>query len=662
MLLSEGNSPVLVFTETRGEASRLANEYSRNCSRSSAGLHIAEQLELFSEPTESSEQLKQNAEKNVAFHTADLTPQERAVIENGFLDSKFEVCFATSTLAAGVNFPFKAVLFPKLSYEYRQNERNISVGDYRNMSGRAGRLGMHDVGLSILLPKNGVELTHANKLVLPENDNVNSQLVSLSMSRSVLMLIASGIVNQFSALNTYFENTYYWYQTLESNPHKLASIIDSAKYAIEWLLEMGLVEQQGETLLATPLGKAASISGLLPTTVVAFVKLVNSKNEELENNFDSFIVGLLYWVCCSDEYQGDVPSRFLGYPTEKTMGSTSYLQGYQLLKPLDRTNNQLNQCVHALCLYIQGEAERKIRHMSGISSGAVHRLAIDVAWILDGLHRISCVADVGCSQQFSNKVAMLSRRVRWGAPAEVLDIIRVAERHGVPGFGRQRAMALFSNGLTTFDEIIDFAKDKLVGILRNENRTNSLLNAVSNIMGFGPNRLGNAHIKIAKELGIEQIVKDCNEKIGTDYEDAILAFLKEETNWIVQKIDEHKRQNVPDILITLGDMDVLIECKTCTKKSALINKEESWAILQKAADFDNKMRRVTLGKPAFDEHSKTKAQAATDITLVEHHIFMEGLLRVLSGTVSAKNFLQWLGTPGVSEIERLEGKATYSLP
>ena len=138
--------------------------------------------------------------------------------------------------------------------------------------------------------------------------------------------------------------------------------------------------------------------------------------------------------------------------------------------------------------------------------------------------------------------------------------------------------------------------------------------------------------------------------------------MKEETNWIVQKIDEHKRQNVPDILITLGDMDVLIECKTCTKKSALINKEESWAILQKAADFDNKMRRVTLGKPAFDEHSKTKAQAATDITLVEHHIFMEGLLRVLSGTVSAKNFLQWLGTPGVSEIERLEGKATYSLP
>jgi helicase len=133
-LLKSNHGPILVFTESRKEATGFANEYGRNCSRSADGLHIAEQLELFSEPTESSEQLRQNAEKNIAFHTADLTPQERAVIEKGFLDSRFEVCFATSTLAAGVNFPFKTVLFPKLTYQWRPEERHISVGDYRNMS------------------------------------------------------------------------------------------------------------------------------------------------------------------------------------------------------------------------------------------------------------------------------------------------------------------------------------------------------------------------------------------------------------------------------------------------------------------------------------------------------------------------------------------------
>jgi hypothetical protein len=43
-----------------------------------------------------------NAERRVAFHTADLSPQERQVLESGFSGSKFEVCFATTTLAANI--------------------------------------------------------------------------------------------------------------------------------------------------------------------------------------------------------------------------------------------------------------------------------------------------------------------------------------------------------------------------------------------------------------------------------------------------------------------------------------------------------------------------------------------------------------------------------
>lgn len=658
-LLKYNYGPILVFTESRREATTLANEYSQHCLRSSIGLHIAEQLELFSEPTESSEQLKQNAEKNVAFHTADLTPQERAVIEKGFLDSKFEVCFATSTLAAGVNFPFKTVVFPKLTYQWR-DEKHISVGEYRNMSGRAGRLGMHDIGFSVLLPQNSLELTHANRLVLPDNEDINSQLISLSIRRSILMLISSGIVNQFSALHSFFENTLYWYQTLETNPQKLASIIDSSKYAIEWLLENELVEQHDETLLATPLGKAASISGLLPTTVIDFVKLVKNNTTELESQFDDYILGLLHWVCCCDEFQGEAPSRYLVYPNGSSPGSASFISGKKLLRPLDRTATQVNQCVHALILYVSGEPERKISFMSKIPSGGIHRLAIDVAWVLDGFHRVSCVSDIGCSQQFTNRIAMLSRRVRWGAPAEVLDVIRVAERHGVPGFGRQRAMALLSQGLSTFEEILNTTTDRLVDILRDKNRTSALIEAVSNVLGIGSNRLANAHKKAAKELGLEQIVNACNEKLGTEYEDAILELLKAELSWIVKPIDDGKRQNVPDILVSFDEIEILIECKTCTKQPALIKKEEAFAVLQKAIDFNPNMRRVSLGKPAFDEHSKSKAYGSKDITLIEHHIFMEGLLRVHAGSVTPIEFLKWLGLPGISEIDRLSGKATYS--
>ena len=124
-------------------------------------------------------------------------------------------------------------------------------------------------------------------------------------------------------------------------------------------------------------------------------------------------------------------------------------------------------------------------------------------------------------------------------------------------------------------------------------------------------------------------------------------------------MDDGIRQNVPDLLVELGGKQILLECKTCTKSPPLIKKEEAWAVIQKAADFDTVMRRVTLGKPAFDETSKRKAAAAQDITLVEHGVFVEGLLRVHAGTLPASEFLDWLSCPGVAEIDRLGGTPTY---
>ena len=172
-LLELGRGPVLVFTESRREAAQGARIFSEQRPRVGEGIALAQQLDLFSEPTESSEQLQENAERRVIFHTADLSPQERQVVEGGFVESKFEVCFATSTLAAGVNYPFRTVVFPKLTYQYGDRAGNqISRSQYRNMSGRAGRLGLHPDGYAVLLPRNRRELNHANSLVLPENDRI----------------------------------------------------------------------------------------------------------------------------------------------------------------------------------------------------------------------------------------------------------------------------------------------------------------------------------------------------------------------------------------------------------------------------------------------------------------------------------------------------------
>ena len=660
-LLEQGRGPVLVFTESRRETTQLATAFGRRRPRGGDGIALAQQLELFSEPTESSDQLRESAERRVAFHSADLSSQERQVIEDGFTERKFDVCFATSTLAAGVNFPFRTIVFSKLTYQWGDRAGSMMLrSDYRNMSGRAGRLGMHEDGYSVLVPRNNVELAHANVLVAPENERLVSQLFNLSLRKTLLMLVASGLASSEAELMEFFRNSLYWYQTLNRNPAKLAELSAESERAASWLIEQRLLVLVDGTLRITPLGSATAMTGLLPSTAVQFSGLLQDTRQRLSEAFDDLAHGLIYAACASDEFCSRRPSRFLPFPGGQSYESVTYWATKQLPIPLDRANLRLAQCAHALALYTEGVAERHIAHATRMSSGMTHRLAVDVAWVLDGLHRISTVGEVGIPQSVSNQLAMLARRVRWGAPVEALDVLRVAERHGVPGLGRQRVMALLAQGIRTLHDVLNTARDRLVQVLRNERRADALVTAASSMTGVAPERMASTHLKRGRELGVESLVVACNQKLGEDYEQAVLELLEQELRWTVTVLDDGVRQNVPDLLITMPGIQILLECKTCTKSPPLIKKEEAWAVLQKAADFEPHMRRVTLGKPAFDETSKAKAAGAKDITLVEHAVFIEGVLRVLSGTVQPEHFLSWISTPGVAEIERLDGIPTYA--
>lgn len=660
-LLKLDRGPVLVFVESRNEAAKFAAAFGKSRQRMSGGIELAAQLDLFSEPTESSAQLRENAERRVAFHTASLSPQERQVIETGFTNSKFDVCFATSTLAAGVNFPFRSILFAKLTYQWGDRAGSQWLrSEYRNMSGRAGRLGMHPDGFAVLIPQNQVELSHAQRLVAPENDRLESQFVALSLRKTILGLVASRLAGSADEVIEFFKHSLYWYQTLERNPLKLTALQAKSHESIKWLLENGLLQPDGTGVLVTASGMATAMSGLLPATAVNFIATLRKFRELLETDFDGHIDGLIYAACACEEFRGERPTRFLQWPIQQSTESFTYWIGKKHISQLDRTDAKLAQCAHAVSLFAHGVAERKIAHATGIPSGSIHRLSLDVAWVLDGLHRFAAIPELGCSQALGNRIAMLSRRVRWGAPSEALDVIRVAEKHSVPGFGRQRAMALVENGISTVHDVLAATKGKLTELLRSDKRAQALMDAASSTVGITPNRLAASHKRIAEKLGVAEVVERCGQAIGIEYEKAINDLLSVESAWTITVIDDGVRQNVPDLLIRLNDLQLLLECKTCTKSPQLISKEEAWAVNQKAADFDSAMHRVALGKPAFDETCKKKAAAATDITLIEHATFMEGLLRVHAGTLSPRDFLQWLATPGFAELIRLGGKPTYA--
>lgn len=239
---------------------------------------------------------------------------------------------------------------------------------------------------------------------------------------------------------------------------------------------------------------------------------------------------------------------------------------------------------------------------------------------------------------------------------ELVDLIRIAQRANVPGFGRQRALALMKAGLSDPEAIINADLKVLEQILLHQVRARSLVEALQQAEDRPYERAQGRQIKLARELGLEELVADAYRLFGNDYEEPIEAFLRLEKAWQITKLDDGKRQGVPDFLIQAGDRAAVLECKTCIKKPPAISKDEAFAVLVKSADIDPKVHRITLGKPGFDTFSEGKACASSEVTLVRHADFIDAMLLLRAGKVTADEALGWLLEAGVAEIERLEAR------
>ena len=150
-LVGEGQQ-VIVFRETKGET--------RGCARYLAqalGLpRAAHALEALpqGDPSQASEDLRAALAQGVAFHNSDLDREERRVVEEQFRmpGASLRVIVATTTLAMGVNTPASAVVIAGLEHP---GPEPYSVAEYKNLVGRAGRLGFAEKGTSYLLATDG---------------------------------------------------------------------------------------------------------------------------------------------------------------------------------------------------------------------------------------------------------------------------------------------------------------------------------------------------------------------------------------------------------------------------------------------------------------------------------------------------------------------------
>lgn len=89
---------------------------------------------------------EQNLQRGLAAHHAGLLPVVKEVTEILFSKGLVKLLFATETFAMGVNMPARTVVFSSIRKPDGHNFRILQAGEYTQMSGRAGRRGIDDVG------------------------------------------------------------------------------------------------------------------------------------------------------------------------------------------------------------------------------------------------------------------------------------------------------------------------------------------------------------------------------------------------------------------------------------------------------------------------------------------------------------------------------------
>jgi ATP-dependent RNA helicase HelY len=89
-------------------------------------------------------------EAGLASHHAGMVPPMKEAVEEAFAAGLVKMVFATETLSLGINMPARAVVIEKLSKFTGERHEFLTPGEYTQLTGRAGRRGIDDVGYAVV--------------------------------------------------------------------------------------------------------------------------------------------------------------------------------------------------------------------------------------------------------------------------------------------------------------------------------------------------------------------------------------------------------------------------------------------------------------------------------------------------------------------------------
>ena len=224
--------------------------------------------------------LKAALEGGTAFHTSDLSKEERVAVEQAFRDPEgpIRALAATSTVAAGVNTPAETVIVVETRIAGPEGEP-YSVATYKNMVGRAGRPGFATKGRSVLVAADArVRADLFRRFVRGVPEAVRSSFDKHDLGTWLLRLLCQvGEVRPDEAVELVL-NTYGGYIRAASRPSWGHDIHSRAESAFLQMRKHQLLE--GTThLRLTPLGRVCGRAHFSLASALTLIRLIRSLHE-----------------------------------------------------------------------------------------------------------------------------------------------------------------------------------------------------------------------------------------------------------------------------------------------------------------------------------------------------------------------------------------------
>lgn len=446
----------LIFAGTRKRACSLAAKAAEGVLRrldrtekekaATASLQIrtkGEDLELTSN-------LSTLVSKGVAFHHAGLGASSREIVEEAFKTGVIRLLVATPTLAAGVNLPARRVVVSSIlryNADYGANVP-ISVLEYKQLCGRAGRPKYDTFGEAIIIAESGVSSTDLYEhYVLGEPEPVRSQLINDRALRIHVLSIISTIPGMKQG-----EIYDLFGTTLCAQHHKRAVIALKIDTALRYLENENLIKSKNERYIPTNFGRRSALLYIDPLTAVEFKRAIESAEQSNANPNDGVInhtLGFLHLITsCADFYPKFSMRR-------KDLELTAIIDEHRNELFYQISEFECSRSLLALHEWIHETSDRNLSDRLSVEPGDMHRMVENADWLAHSLYEVAKLLKRG---DLLRELHDLQIRIRYGIREELIPLVRLKE------IGRARARALYDAGLVDARKVTETPEAKLSAI------------------------------------------------------------------------------------------------------------------------------------------------------------------------------------------------------